>query len=383
MSDTVFKEPIPKPEPLKSPANQAVPSGIGGWLIFVAIGACLMPLLFLYQTANASEPLERAILGAFLIFSLVILYAFFAKRRYFPKFMIAMHALFTLALLLGSLAEPTQENIRDLTQAAVSSAIWIPYLLNSKRVKATFASAAAGQASTPPFAGFKTARLAWWAAAAGTAINIATAVYTLVIDPSQGSFVVGTGLFSVAMLSLGLAVRRGDRLAAWSLFAVWAVNVCWGLYFNHLSFIAQLPLLIPSLIAADNLPSRPEESRMVWATLLYELAFAQALLTAFIVVAATIGGPEVVGQDLSSRVSYGNLTDVALLAALGFGALRRKRWAGWSLVIYQAGNSIFKLFADPSANMMIPLGMTLMYAMGAYHLARLHNTAHPAAPACL
>src|SRR5262249_23736220 len=69
--------------------------------------------------------------------------------------------------------------------------------------------------------------------------------------------------------------------------------------------------------------------------------------TAFIGHGSIVGGPQVFGANLSSRLGFGNYLDVAILAGLGFATLRKQRWAGWSLVIYQAMNTTVKLIAHP------------------------------------
>jgi hypothetical protein len=148
--------------------------GLGGWLILVGLGIVLSPLRIVYfiiQTysevftngsweilttpGNASynhlwAPLligELAINIGLLLTWVFIAYLFFTKKRLFPKFYIAI-LLFTLAfILIDSLAmksvlpdEPVfdEATIMEFVRSLIASLIWVPYMLVSKRVKATF-----------------------------------------------------------------------------------------------------------------------------------------------------------------------------------------------------------------------------------------------------
>ncbi len=95
--------------------NQSAMSGIGGWLILVAIGLCLTPLRIgaeIIQGVRSLAPVawrvvttpgspayhplfgplivgEMVANAALLVWALVLLYLFFTKRRAFPRAMIA------------------------------------------------------------------------------------------------------------------------------------------------------------------------------------------------------------------------------------------------------------------------------------------------------
>jgi len=163
------------------PASQTTPitpypdlRGIGGWLILVAIGICLSPLSLIF-TFLLTTPIyfdnavwgERAIpqgdnfhplFGPLLMFeivgnltvigfSILLVYLFFAKRALFPKVYVAF-AVATLGFLiideaLGHLIPNIAEendpgNIPAIGRSLLQCLIWCPYMLLSKRVKATF-----------------------------------------------------------------------------------------------------------------------------------------------------------------------------------------------------------------------------------------------------
>ena len=84
---------------------------------------------------------------ALFLFGLFLIYLFFTKKRLFPKAYIAI-SLAAIAFILldagvAKLVIPAvpmfdTETVTNLVRASVAAAIWIPYMLVSKRVKATF-----------------------------------------------------------------------------------------------------------------------------------------------------------------------------------------------------------------------------------------------------
>jgi hypothetical protein len=154
-----------------SPASEA---GIGGWLLLPALGLLLTPLRTgygLYRDlwpvfsqgywdvlttpgSEAYHPYWAPLLlfevsgNVFLIAAtLVVMYFFFTKSRRAPRLMIAWLAFilvfvaadFFLSDLIPAVAEQDDpESAKELVRAAVGTAIWTPYFLVSKRVKATF-----------------------------------------------------------------------------------------------------------------------------------------------------------------------------------------------------------------------------------------------------
>jgi hypothetical protein len=147
--------------------------GIGGWLILVAIGLCVQPMLLLKAIADnvaifetdtwrvlttpgapAYHPLWAPLLvgetGVNLVlfaWSGVLLYVFFARKRGFPRLVVAYMGV-SLAAVLGDLAVAraipsaqvrlTPSDYGQVGRSAISAAVWIPYFLRSRRVAATF-----------------------------------------------------------------------------------------------------------------------------------------------------------------------------------------------------------------------------------------------------
>jgi hypothetical protein len=148
-------------------------SGLGGWLILIAIGLFGAPLHVLqsyveYGSAYSAstwlllttpgtqvyhpmwafilifEPLTSVY---FLVAAILLLVLFFRTKRIFKRLMIAYLALnlvFALVdLLLGQsipaiAAQDTSSAWTGVLVGLASAAIWIPYLLRSQRVQATF-----------------------------------------------------------------------------------------------------------------------------------------------------------------------------------------------------------------------------------------------------
>lgn len=148
--------------------------GLRGWLIWVSIGIVISPLLQIVSFAqniegyfsldvwhNVAVPsgvdydplfgplLTLEMLGnqTLITMSFLTLYLFFAKRSLFPKVFIVF-SIFTLIFLLTDsilgeqipmIAEGTDpEESRAIGRAIGRCVIWCPYMLMSKRVKATF-----------------------------------------------------------------------------------------------------------------------------------------------------------------------------------------------------------------------------------------------------
>lgn len=152
--------------------------GIGGWLILVLIGL-IMTLISIVVTlkdsmnlfqpevwhtittygSDAYHPLFGAwviydtIFNAFIIiFIICLLVLMFKKSRLFPKFMIFyfISAIFLQGIdyylsytVLTDLPKVSEAlgvypSIDGVFRALVSSAIWVPYFIKSKRVKVTF-----------------------------------------------------------------------------------------------------------------------------------------------------------------------------------------------------------------------------------------------------
>lgn len=160
----------PVPPPIDAPARL---TGIGGWLILLAIGQVLRPISYiktgfdLYPTmmdTNSWASLTDPIVSTYhawwaptllfellfdivaLVFCALLIALFFAKRAAWPR----CFAVFLILSIVGTAldsylvdripaaGEPLMTSIRDIGAAVLAAAIWIPYVYQSKRVKATF-----------------------------------------------------------------------------------------------------------------------------------------------------------------------------------------------------------------------------------------------------
>jgi hypothetical protein len=148
--------------------------GLGGWLALVGLGIIISPLRVIGMVfptyseifsngswaaittpgAEAYNPLwapilfgEMAINGGLVLAWIFVAVLFFSKKKIFPKWYIGM-LLFTLAfILIDALAIkavlPNQpvfdaETTKEFGRTLIATLIWVPYMLMSKRVKATF-----------------------------------------------------------------------------------------------------------------------------------------------------------------------------------------------------------------------------------------------------
>jgi len=148
--------------------------GLGGWLVLLGIGVVFSPIRIFATTvtvylpffmngswqvltsedSSSYHPLWGPIIVSEVVFNLSMivgttwaLFLFFSKSYLFPRVYIAV-ALAALVFIpldawIITLVLPEQPmfdeaGARDFGRSFVSSLIWIPYLLNSRRVKATF-----------------------------------------------------------------------------------------------------------------------------------------------------------------------------------------------------------------------------------------------------
>ena len=149
------------------------PVGLGGWLILVAVGLCLTPIRLAAEILATVRPLNSAlwhalttpgtrayhplfgpwivgqlvVFSAMLLWALVLLYLFFAKKRLYPRLMIAFliaRALVQVADISVALRIPMVASSLHVNAfagpaiAIVVAAIWVPYFRRSRRVAATF-----------------------------------------------------------------------------------------------------------------------------------------------------------------------------------------------------------------------------------------------------
>ena len=146
------------------------PEGIGGWLILPTIGLVLTPLQGLMQLSEYAGLGENfqfltSAQGAFVILEIIgnvaitlalpvfLLYLLFNKRRAFPRVyviwaaanllfiivdLIAAKALFGEAFEAAGMELLDRETVQAILRAIVLVALWVPYMLNSRRVRNTF-----------------------------------------------------------------------------------------------------------------------------------------------------------------------------------------------------------------------------------------------------
>lgn len=150
------------------------PVGIGGWLILVVIGLVVTPIrlvLFLMtnyvpifrdgawgQLTTPGTPAYHALWAPVITFeiagnmliivlALVTLFCLIRKSRKTPKMAIVLYSwaavfvvidFFTANLIPTVAAQSDPDSVKDLVRSLIAAAIWIPYFLVSKRVKATF-----------------------------------------------------------------------------------------------------------------------------------------------------------------------------------------------------------------------------------------------------
>jgi len=148
--------------------------GLRGWLILVGIGVVISPLIQIVSFAQNIEVYfsldawhhvadpggagYHPLFGPLLMFempgnqtliamSFLTLYLYFAKRSLFPKVFIICSILTLVFLLTDSIIsrqipmiaeDPDFDQGREITRAFLRCVIWCPYMLRSRRVRATF-----------------------------------------------------------------------------------------------------------------------------------------------------------------------------------------------------------------------------------------------------
>lgn len=147
--------------------------GLRGWLVLVGVGFCLAPFRILKAIIEGAKAFEaetwvvlttpgtrayhplwapviigETILNVLLLtVALVAVYLFFKKRRAFPGVAIGFLAagltvvildLVVLQTIPAARAQIGVSEMGDVARAGLGAAIWIPYFIRSKRVRATF-----------------------------------------------------------------------------------------------------------------------------------------------------------------------------------------------------------------------------------------------------
>ena len=139
--------------------------GIGGWLILVALGAIITPIRILWElrlypelflsgkwqvfgTPLAAVIVVETLVNCALFIAFVALgHKFFTKNRNFPKWWIGLNVfsfifivIDTIVMNLAASHLPAfgDDTVKELTHSMGVLCIWVPYMLKSKRVNATF-----------------------------------------------------------------------------------------------------------------------------------------------------------------------------------------------------------------------------------------------------
>lgn len=148
--------------------------GLRGWLILVGINVVLSPWVTIFWLVKTYIPIfsggawevltspdsafyhpfwkyliaGELVSNSFLIAVMFFLnYLFFCRKKLFPRVFIAlsifMPAFIVMDALLTGIVAPEEpvfdpETMKELRRSVISALIWVPYMLMSKRVKATF-----------------------------------------------------------------------------------------------------------------------------------------------------------------------------------------------------------------------------------------------------
>jgi hypothetical protein len=146
------------------------PEGIGGWLVLPILGLILTPLRGLFQLGQLADVKEALAyltqaqiaflvietvlsVAIVIVLPIVLLVLVFRKKRAFPRFyviwavlcllfivgdLLVLQALFKDFFAAGGVDIVDQETLKDIGRAVALVAIWVPYMLNSRRVRNTF-----------------------------------------------------------------------------------------------------------------------------------------------------------------------------------------------------------------------------------------------------
>ncbi|MFN7985931.1 MAG: DUF3857 domain-containing protein [Thermoanaerobaculia bacterium] len=160
--------------PVLPPEADVPLAGLGGWLVLFGFGCVVRPFVIAAEMATSSSAIFRTstwnsltspgggsyhpawaplLLGelfanvVLLVFSVLLVAVFFGKKRSFPVLAAAFLALvFAVVTADAAAARLLPETARqddgsaaaDAARAGIAALIWIPYVLRSRRVRATF-----------------------------------------------------------------------------------------------------------------------------------------------------------------------------------------------------------------------------------------------------
>lgn len=147
---------------------------IGGWLILVGIGVVISPIRLGIYFGNTFPPVFRdgtyellstpgteiyhplwipliwgeIIVNILILFaSVYLIFLFFSKKKFFPKFYIFLSIFSFVFILIDAMLVKIvlpdlpifdADTTKELARAIIQIMIWVPYMLISKRVKETF-----------------------------------------------------------------------------------------------------------------------------------------------------------------------------------------------------------------------------------------------------
>lgn len=156
------------PEPETDIHISDSPKPLGGWLILFSIGIALSPVVLIYTifiddsfynpaywpnymhsgniTYSVFISLQLIFNLILLLFSIVLAVLYFQRRSNVPRLVLIrmLGNLFVTMVIMAIGAsvvpgiEYSKEELYDLSKLFIGAAIWVPYFLVSKRVKATF-----------------------------------------------------------------------------------------------------------------------------------------------------------------------------------------------------------------------------------------------------
>jgi len=143
-------------------------TGIGGWLILVLLGLIITPIrlgvsvfmeflpLFdslpmleeLYPELKSMIYLELFGNISFGIFAIILIFLMIKKDRRFPLLMIIFYvsnlvfivfdAIYVSQMVSLEGSSDVDDSSKEIIRSVIGTAIWVPYMLVSKRVKRTF-----------------------------------------------------------------------------------------------------------------------------------------------------------------------------------------------------------------------------------------------------
>lgn len=159
--------------------------GLGGWLILVGIGVVIGPVIMLSTFITAYKPIfedgtwealtapgseayvpyfvplivgELVVNAILLAAAVLLIFLFFSKHYFFPKLYIGIVAASLIIIPLDAwlvtkvfpdvpMFDP--DTTREFLRTLISGLIWVPYMLVSKRVRATFIDGRPNAGSQP------------------------------------------------------------------------------------------------------------------------------------------------------------------------------------------------------------------------------------------